>query len=302
MFILTKETLPSFRNQVKYQLNNYHNLHNIWREVEEYWYDYHSKIIESKINMDGLLQTLQISNGDNPINWLNSYIKFLKDNSTIVEKRKIFPDQNGNFKFLKDLRYDDSIPEILKDLYNNLIRRIKKNNNEDNKNTLLAKEITCYIGYNRQSSKEIIERYETLFNTSKDEEIKTKIAEDIIILLPIQNNIKKFQTINSALKDMITIYNELFNKNLSPVEINNTAELNYILFVKHILIQIFRLIENMDKNTIISKINIIPKAIKFAWDYQFDENFTLSIDPKKYKIFINQNNRLIYSNIFKMFI
>ena len=166
MFILTKETLPSFRNQVKYQLNNYHNLHNIWREVEEYWYDYHSKIIESKINMDGLLQTLQISNGDNPINWLNSYIKFLKDNSTIVEKRKIFPDQNGNFKFLKDLRYDDSIPEILKDLYNNLIRRIKKNNNEDIKNTLLAKEITCYIGYNRQSSKEIIEKYETLFNSS----------------------------------------------------------------------------------------------------------------------------------------
>ena len=93
---------------------------------------------------------------------------------------------------------------------------------------------------------------------------------------------------------MITIYNELFNKNLSPVEINNTAELNYILFVKHILIQIFRLIENMDKNTIISKINIIPKAIKFAWDYQFDENFTLSIDPKKYKIFINQNNQLKY--------
>ena len=98
----------------------------------------------------------------------------------------------GNFNYIRKLRYDDSIPEILKDVYNSL-KRISKND-YNIKKKLLSKEINCDNGYNRFTQKEIVTEIESLFNTSSDDNIKTKIAEKIISLLPV-NPSEKFKDI-----------------------------------------------------------------------------------------------------------
>lgn len=82
------------------------------------------------------------------------------------------------------------------------------------------------------------------------------------------------------------------NKNLKVTEEAITADLNYGIFFNFILNDLFLYIEKMKKELIIEKIKIIPNIIKFAWDYQFNDYLKLSIDPKKYRIFVNQNYEL----------
>ena len=75
---------------MKEKLDNYNSKHIIWREVEDFWYDYHSKIIESKNNANNLSETFSRANINKPpLKWLNDYIMFLKENSTITEKKNI---------------------------------------------------------------------------------------------------------------------------------------------------------------------------------------------------------------------
>ena len=50
MFKLRKESDNRYKNKMKEK--NYNSTHIIWREVEDFWYDYHSKIIESKNNVN----------------------------------------------------------------------------------------------------------------------------------------------------------------------------------------------------------------------------------------------------------
>ena len=71
---------------------------------EEFWFSFHSTFIESLKNIDNLRKVLGFSDskeGRNQcINWLNEYLLFLKENSTIVERKKIFPNQLGIFENL----------------------------------------------------------------------------------------------------------------------------------------------------------------------------------------------------------
>jgi hypothetical protein len=48
MFEIRKESDERYRNKQKEEFDNYERKHSIWREVEDFWYDYHSRIIESK--------------------------------------------------------------------------------------------------------------------------------------------------------------------------------------------------------------------------------------------------------------
>ena len=289
MFEIRKESDERYRNKQKEEFDNYESKHSIWREVEDFWYDYHSRIIESKKNINNLSETLLKANINKPpLIWLNDYISFLRNNSTIIEKKKIFPNQNGNFENIRNLRFENSIPEILKDLYNSLKRT--ENTNYDIRDSLLSKDITSYREYNRLTQKELITEIETIFNTKK-QNIKDSIAEKIITILPL-NEDERFQTIHNALFKLIHLYNHILDKNITPVETTITTELNYGLFVKFIIQKLFKKIEEMDSNQIISKIETIPKVIKFAWFYQFNDYLYLSIDPRKYKIFVNQNYEL----------
>ena len=289
MFEFRNQSDERYRNKKKQKLENYVKNHNIWREVEDFWFDSHSKLIESKKNLINLNDILLNASVSNSKIWLNDYIRFLKENSTVVEKKKIFPNQNGKFQFLKNLHYDDSIPEIIKDLYNCLKNLDNKTNIKyDIRDFLLSREITCYQGYNRLTQKEIIAVIEAIFINSKKDEIKIIIAEKIMALLPI-NQIEKFQIINEALKKIVVYYNKLYKKNIQLVNIEILNELNYGLFLKFILKMMFAKIQNMQIELIKDNIKIIPEIIKFAWDYQFNEYLNLLVDPKQYKIFVNEN-------------
>ena len=100
MFDFRKKTNNEYINKNKKNLINYHPQHNIWREVEEYWFDYHSNIIQSKENINNL-KTILTDEEDkkNPLKWLNNYITFLKNNSTITEKKNFFLIKRGIFNF-----------------------------------------------------------------------------------------------------------------------------------------------------------------------------------------------------------
>ena len=289
MFEIRKETDERYRDKPKEKFNNYESRHSIWREVEDFWYDYHSRIIESKKNISNLSETLSKANINKPpLIWINDYISFLRKNSTIIEKKKIFPNQNGKFENIRNLRFENSIPEILKDLYNSLKK--SENTNFDIRDSLLSKDITSYSEYNKLTQKELISEIESIFNT-KDKKVKNSIAEKIITILPL-NEDEKFKTIHNALLKLIHLYNHILDKNITPVETTITTELNYGLFVKFIMNKLFKEIEGMDSNQIKSKIEIIPNVIKFAWDYQFNDYLYLLIDPRKYTIFVNQNYQL----------
>ena len=289
MFEIRKESDERYRNKQKEEFDNYESKHSIWREVEDFWYDYHSRIIESKKNISNLSETLSKANINKPpLIWINDYISFLRNNSTIIEKKKIFPNQNGKFENIRNLRFENSIPEILKDLYNSLKRL--ENTNFDIRDSLLSKDITSYREYNKLTQKELISEIERIFNT-KNQNVKNSIAEKIITILPL-NEDEKFKTIHSALFKLIHLYNHILDKNITPVETTITTELNYGLFVKFIMNKLFKEIEGMDSNQIKSKIEIIPNVIKFAWDYQINDYLYLLIDPRKYTIFVNQNYQL----------
>ena len=203
MFNYKRESQPDYRDKKKKELL-YSNEHNIWREVKDHWFDNHPKIIESYKNIDGLSQNLI---NDNPLNWLNNYINFLKINyhPLRTEKMKIFPNQNGEFKILLELFIDDSIPEIIKDIYNEL-KRSKENDNYDIKNKLLKKEIDCCEGHEKLTQNEIISEIEFLFDKNKNDGKKIQICEKIIINIP-NNQEEKYKTINMALKELIPLYN-----------------------------------------------------------------------------------------------
>ena len=134
----------------------YNEKHNLWKVVEDFWFAQHSKIIEKFENIDNLSKKLFNNEirKEETYKWLNDYIKFIKENCTLIEYKKIFPDRNGNFKYLDELRSASDIPEILID-YENELKRIQ-NKNFDRRNELLSNKIEIFKGYNRISQKEII--------------------------------------------------------------------------------------------------------------------------------------------------
>ena len=152
-------------------------------------------------------------------------IIFLKEKSTIADTKKIFPNQLGNFQNLEDLQYDESIPEILKDIYNDLESTTR--NKFEIRGKLLLKEITCYKTYNRLTQKEIIGKIEKKFQNLQDrdtrnpneakeaKEKKTKISEKILSLLP-NNNTPLYEAVSTAISEFIPDYNNIFNKNIVP--------------------------------------------------------------------------------------
>ena len=131
-------------------------------------------MIESLKNLEKLRELLGYENSNEGMEkcktWLNDYIKFLKEKSTIADTKKIFPNQLGNFQNLEDLQYDESIPEILKDIYNDLESTTK--NKFEIRGKPLLKEITCYKTYNRLTQKEIIGKIEKKFQNLQDRDTR----------------------------------------------------------------------------------------------------------------------------------
>ena len=295
IYQLRKETDSKFRDIPQQHLDHYYEYHSVWREVEDFWFNTHPSIIESLKNLENLRVLLNYENNKEGMEkckvWLNNYIKFLKEKSTVADKKKIFPNQLGNFKNLEDLQYDESIPELLKDIYNDL--KSSKNKTFEIREDLLLKEITCYKAYNKLTQKEIIGKIEEKFQEDSNDKdvkaIKTKISERIISLLP-NNNSEIFKTVCKAISEFIPLYNSIYNKNIVLQGATITTELNYGIFLRYILQETLIFIQNITKEQIPQKIEAISKIIAFAWKYQDDKFLNLSVDPTKYKIFVNQND------------
>ena len=291
MYNLRKETDDKYKDTPLEKLTDYHTYHSVWREVEDFWFDYHPCLIESQKNLKQLRILLKYE--DNPegekrcLKWLNEYIIFLKENSTIIEKKKIFPNQLGNFEYITQLQYDESIPEILKNLHNNL--ESYEDKSFDIRKQLLHPDITSYKGYNKFTQKEIIGIINKKFKESKNNNMKNDISEKIICLLPI-NKEEKFKIISKALFEFIPYYNLIFDKKITPEKTEIVTELNYDFFLRYVLTRTLQEIQSMSKEKLLSKIDIIPHIIKFAWDYQDNEYLNLAVNPEKYKVFVNRNN------------
>ena len=297
MFIFRSQTdkIYNKKKKIKIDLNESLLKHNIWNQIEDYWFNYHSDLIQSYENIENLKQIL-INEEDkkHPLKWLDKYFYFLKSYSTIILKKKIFPNQNGNFRSIENLQTDDFIPEILKDILNKLKKIDDKN--YDIRDLLLSKEIKSYEKYNKFSLKEIIFQIEKLFKEAKGKDnfiskTKTEIAERMISYCYKGINQKEIE-IFEGLKKLIELYNILLNKNLIINEAPLTIEINYGIFANYILKIMMKKIEKMNIKEVQDNSPIIPKIIKYSWDYQFNYNLNILLDPKKYKIFSNRNNEL----------
>ena len=258
---------------IKKELKNYENNHTIWRDIEDFLFEYHSQKIEKIKNINNLKEILtnDIDKND-PLAWLDKYIKFLKVNSTNVELKEIFPNQKGEFKAIKYLRNDDNLPELLKEIYNKLNSTADKK--YEIKDILLNSKIKFYSKYNEFTQKELIGGIENKFIESEDENLKLYIAEKLIISLLPKNNGKKLKIINEALNKFIECYNNITNKNLKPNETIISTELNYVIFLKYLLKKLFVSIENWKDLNMPTKIkeNIkkLEKELKDLKIYKID--------------------------------
>ena len=172
MFEFRQKTDDKFRNIPIKDSNDYfknHDNHIIWEDLKNFWFTYYTSIIQSQNNIDGLRNLLKYDNNDNGKNnsliWLNDYIKFMKENSLKIEQYKIFPNQMGNFEFINDLYYEDSIPEILINIYNKLIYH-------DIRNSFLSKQITSYKNCDKYTKELIIAQIEKNYKSSDDIQLK----------------------------------------------------------------------------------------------------------------------------------
>ena len=67
MFEIRKETDNNYRNSIIINKNDYlknYNNHKIWKNLKDFWSSYHSNIIESQRNLEGLRNLLKYENND----------------------------------------------------------------------------------------------------------------------------------------------------------------------------------------------------------------------------------------------
>ena len=80
MLEITVKTDKNFRFNPNEKLNNYLRTHSVWRDVEEYWFNFHSSFIELIKNIDDLRKLLNFQDTNEgrieSINWLNNYLFF----------------------------------------------------------------------------------------------------------------------------------------------------------------------------------------------------------------------------------
>ena len=185
----------------------------------------------------------------------------------------------GNFEFINDLYYDDSIPEILINIYNKLIYH-------DIRNSFLSKQITSYKNCDKYTKELIIAQIEKNYKSSDDIQLKTEISENLLSFLPTDN-----KDIINAVNEFIPYYNNIFNKNIILKKTETIIEMNYGILLKHILIETYKYIEKMSEKDIKNKKITIARTIDFGWKYQDNDNLNLSVKPSKFKIFVNGNNK-----------
>ena len=261
-------------------------------------------------------------NENNLLKWMNSYLNFLKLNSTDrnFENLNIFPNQNGDFCVLNKLYFDSGFPEEFKDI-------LKKYFNIDKREILLDKEILSFNSHNIMPEIDIVTDIVNEFNKIKNEESHQEEAKSIAFeILCLYPNNKEKETIRKYIDRIIfppgrtpqqleqnpfdylgfaeIIYNKKDNFNLKYIETNH---LDYLTFINFIIEQICDEISKYESFENIKNIfygiktqndfeEFLIKIIKFIWDNQNNEQpikSCIDCNTSQKKIFLNKKNELM---------
>jgi hypothetical protein len=159
--------------------------HDLWREADKYWFNHNYENIAKSASVKNLAETYfkESKNIDETLLWLNDYISFYRENSKgdFIKDKKIFPDQRLDFKSLNDLRYDDNIEEIFKDLANYAVSI--DFSKDKYRHCLLHRSISGYEKHNPLTLKEVYEFVKGVFDTSSAI-IRDTIAKYTISIIP----------------------------------------------------------------------------------------------------------------------
>ena len=288
----------------------------LWTYSLKFWYEEHPKEIEQYANIKGLKNKVRDKsmNENNLLKWMNSYLNFLKLNSTDrnFENLKIFPNQNGDFCVLNNLNFDSGFAEEFKDI-------LKKYFNIDKREILLDKEIISYNSHKIMPEIDVVNDIVSEFNKIKKEECNKEkaktIAFEILCLYP--NNIEK-EIIRKYIERIIfppgrtpqqieqnpfdylgfaeIVYNKKDNFNLKYIE---TQNLDYSPFTNFIIEQICDEISKYESFENIKNIfygiktqndfeEFLIKMIKIIWDNQNNEHpieSCIDVNTSQKKIF-----------------
>lgn len=187
-YIVYRKKLYDFSN-TKGERNEFSPIsvvdHDLWREADKYWFNHNYENIEKSVSVKKLAETYfkEPKTIDETLLWLNNYISFYRENSKgdFIKDKKIFPNQNLNFYGLNDLRYDDNIEEVFKDLANYAID--SDFCSDKYRHCLLHRSISGYEMHNPLTLKEIYEFVKGVFDKSSGN-IRDVIAKHAISIIP----------------------------------------------------------------------------------------------------------------------
>ena len=277
---------------------------NLWNKAINFWLEEHPKQLIQYNNLKNIQPKfkekktiIQI------IHWLNDYFGFLKLYTNNFELLKIFPGQDENFHFLKDLYFDSGFPEEFKDILNNYFKY-------NLKEKLLPKEIVLYKNYNILPECDVTSKIVDNFEKMKDESIKKEATFKIISLKP--KNDEKY----AKYCEKISYFGKvLFNFNFEIKQIE-TKELKYIVIFNYAFniisdfISSYKNYDNikaqvLDKSDIKTEDNFcdfLSQIIISIWDGPKNgiplNNILNDFDKKK--IFLLQNNNFSSINEVKL--
>ena len=292
----------------------------LWTFALQFWYKEHPKEIEKYGNIQELKKKIRNKNKNENelLEWMNDYLYFLKSKSLDrnFENIKIFPNQNGVFCVLNDLKFDTGFPEEFKDI-------LKKYFDIDKKNVLLDKKIVSYNSHQGMPESEIVNEIVSEFDKIKTDinkqETAKNMAFEILCLYPTNEEKKQEreylekiifppernpQQLKQNPLDYLGFAEIVYNKkdkfNIKYIE---TKNLDYITFINYILEQIcdeiskYECFENI-KNVFYG-INekekledFLIKIIKFFWDNENNKE-------KPINSYIDVNKSKKKKNIFK---
>lgn len=156
----------------------------LWKEADKYWFTNSFKGIANKQKISNVASLFFITakTVEDTLKWLNDYLQFYRENSygDIIKTQSVFPNQQLELKELKDVRYDDNIPEEFKSLANYAHDGI--GNHDIYRHQLLHRTIIGYEKHNPLTLKEIYEYVKKQFDSSNDN-IKEIIARHTITII-----------------------------------------------------------------------------------------------------------------------
>jgi hypothetical protein len=149
--------------------------------------------VQSQAHLDNLAQKVNVDFKT----WLNSVIDFVlnPEQEHLFERYKILPNQNENFKFRRELDFDDHVPNDLKDLL-----LVLTNDKKDYRDFLLHKDYANHFGLLDPKSRKSIS------------EIATDIDNELRDFSEVRTSPSFLNAVNALFK---WISDEIGNHNLS---------------------------------------------------------------------------------------